>query len=157
MAADSADLNPAQSHGVAGSADPDPQKPRIAATGTVAINRHKPRGITRLIRAMGASGRGLLGAFREEAAFRQELALALIVIPSALWLGHNGIERALLVAPMLLILIVELLNSAVEATVDRIGLERHPLAGLAKDIGSAAVFMSFVLLVSVWLLVLLGR
>ena len=74
-----------------------------------------------------------------------------------LWLGHTGVERALLVAPMLLILIVELLNSAIEATVDRIGLERHVLAGLAKDIGSAAVFMSFVLLVVMWLLVLLGR
>ena len=66
-------------------------------------------------------------------------------------------ERALLIAPMLLILIVELLNSAIEATVDRIGFERHQLAGLAKDIGSAAVFMSFVLLITVWLLVLLGR
>ena len=69
----------------------------------------------------------------------------------------HGVERALLIAPMLLILIVELLNSAIEAAVDRIGLERHVLAGLAKDIGSAAVLMSFVLLVAVWLLVLLGR
>jgi len=111
----------------------------------------------RIVRAMGASGRGLAGAFREEAAFRQELALAAAVIPLGLWLGHSGIERALLVAPMLLILIVELLNSAIEATVDRISFERHALAGLAKDIGSAAVLMSFVLLVAVWLLVLLGR
>ena len=100
---------------------------------------------------------GLAGAFREEAAFRQELALAVVVIPLGLWLGHSGIERALLVGPMLLVLIVELLNSAIEATVDRIGFERHALAGLAKDIGSAAVLMSFVLLVVVWLLVLLGR
>jgi diacylglycerol kinase (ATP) len=106
---------------------------------------------------MVASVNGLSGAFREEAAFRQELALALIVIPAGLWAGHSGVERALLIAPMLLILIVELLNSAIEATVDRIGLERHVLAGLAKDIGSAAVFMSFVLLVAMWLLVLLGR
>jgi diacylglycerol kinase (ATP) len=106
---------------------------------------------------MAASVNGLLGAFREEAAFRQELALALIVIPLGLWAGHGGVERALLIAPMLLILIVELLNSAIEATVDRIGLERHVLAGLAKDIGSAAVFMSFVLLVAMWLLILLGR
>jgi diacylglycerol kinase (ATP) len=67
------------------------------------------------------------------------------------------VERALLVAPMLLVLIVELLNSAIEATVDRIGLERHQLSGLAKDIGSAAVLMSFILLAAVWLLVLLGR
>ncbi|TLY59149.1 MAG: diacylglycerol kinase [Gammaproteobacteria bacterium] len=74
-----------------------------------------------------------------------------------LWLGHTGSERALLIGPVLLILIVELVNSAIEATVDRIGFERHALAGLAKDIGSAAVLMSFVLLAAVWLLVLLGR
>jgi diacylglycerol kinase (ATP) len=74
-----------------------------------------------------------------------------------LWLGHSGVERALLIAPMLLVLVVELLNSAIEATVDRIGLERHVLAGLAKDIGSAAVLMSFILMAAVWLLVLLGR
>jgi diacylglycerol kinase (ATP) len=123
----------------------------------VELNRPKPRGITRILRAAGASLRGLMGAFKGEAAFRQELALALPVVPLGLWLGHNGVERALLVASMLLVLIVELVNSAIEATVDRIGLERHPLAGLAKDIGSAAVFMSFVLLVSVWLLILLGR
>jgi diacylglycerol kinase (ATP) len=106
---------------------------------------------------MVASVNGFAGAFREEAAFRQELALALLVIPLGVWAGRSGVERALLIAPMLLILIVELLNSAIEATVDRIGLERHVLAGLAKDIGSAAVFMSFVLLVAMWLLVLLGR
>ena len=121
------------------------------------VGRYKPRGVTRLVRALGASVRGLVGAFREEAAFRQELGFAMLVIPLGLWLGHSGVERALLIAPMLLILIVELVNSAIEATVDRIGFERHALAGLAKDIGSAAVFMSFVLLTAVWLLVLLGR
>ena len=124
---------------------------------SAAVGRYKPRGILRVMRALGASANGLVGAFREEAAFRQELALAALVIPLALWLGHNGVERALLIAPMLLVLIVELLNSAIEATVDRIGFERHQLAGLAKDIGSAAVFVSFVLLVAVWLLVLVGR
>jgi diacylglycerol kinase (ATP) len=128
----------------------------MEANGAV-VDRYKPRGITRLLRAAGASFKGLAGAFREEAAFRQELAFAVLVIPLGLWLGHNGIERALLIAPMLLVLIVELLNSAIEATVDRIGFERHALAGLAKDIGSAAVLMSFVLLAAVWLLVLLGR
>src|SRR5258708_6804789 len=127
------------------------------ATDSAALDRNKPRGVTRLFRAFGASARGLVGAFRDEAAFRQELAFAMVVIPLAVWLGHNGIERALLIAPVLLILIVELINSAIEATVDRIGLERHVLAGLAKDIGSAAVFMSFILLGTVWLLVLLGR
>jgi diacylglycerol kinase (ATP) len=122
-----------------------------------ALDRYKPRGLTRVLRALGASLRGLSGAFRDEAAFRQELAFAAVVIPLGLWLGHTGSERALLSAPVLLILIVELVNSAIEATVDRIGFERHALAGLAKDIGSAAVLMSFVLLTAVWLLVLLGR
>jgi len=122
-----------------------------------AVDRYKPRGLTRVLRAVGASLRGLAGAYREEAAFRQELAFAGVVIPLGLWLGHTGSERALLIGPVLLILIVELLNSAIEATVDRIGFERHALAGLAKDIGSAAVLMSFVLRAAVWLLVLLGR
>lgn len=128
----------------------------MEADGTV-VDRYKPRGATRLLRALGASWRGLIGAFREEAAFRQELAFAALVIPVGLWLGHTGVERALLVGPVLLILVVELINSAIEATVDRIGFERHALAGLAKDIGSAAVFMTFVLFGVVWLLVLLGR
>jgi len=121
------------------------------------MGRDKPRGFTRLFKAFGASWQGLTGAFREEAAFRQELGFAVIAVPLGLWLGHSGVERALLIAPVFLVLIVELLNSAIEATVDRIGLERHVLAGLAKDIGSAAVLMSFVLLACVWALVLLGR
>lgn len=121
------------------------------------VDRYKPRGALHVVRALGASWRGLRGAFREEVAFRQELAIAVLVIPMGLWLGHSGVERALLIGPMLLILVVELINSAIEATVDRIGFERHALAGLAKDIGSAAVLMSFVLLGAVWLLILLGR
>jgi diacylglycerol kinase (ATP) len=116
--------------------------------------RVKPRGLTRLLNAFGNSLRGFIGAFREEAAFRQELALAVIVVPAGVWFGHSGVERALLVAPMLLILIVELLNSAVEAAIDRIGTEHHELSGLAKDIGSAAVFAAFVLLGTMWVLVL---
>ena len=122
-----------------------------------AVDRYKPKGLTRILRAFGSSWSGLRGAYREEAAFRQELALAVVVIPLGLWLGHGALERVALVSPVFLILIVELLNSAIEATVDRIGLERHTLAGLAKDIGSAAVLVSFVLLVTVWLIVLLGR
>jgi diacylglycerol kinase (ATP) len=121
------------------------------------MQRQKLRGLGRMLRAFVSSANGFAGAFREEAAFRQELLFALFATPAALWLGHNGIERALLVAPVLLILIVELLNSAIEATVDRIGLERHVLAGLAKDIGSAAVMSSFILLGVVWVLVLAGR
>ena len=118
------------------------------------MERPKPRGATRLFKALGASSRGFQGAFRDEAAFRQELALALVVIPTGLWLGRNGVERALLVGPMLLVLVIELVNSAIEATVDRIGLERHELAGLAKDLGSAAVLLTLALLGVVWFLVL---
>jgi diacylglycerol kinase (ATP) len=126
-------------------------------TDGAAVDRYKPRGLRRVLRAFASSWEGLKGAFREEAAFRQELALAVLVIPLGLWLGRSPIERVLLVAPVFIILIVELLNSAIEATVDRIGLERHTLAGLAKDIGSAAVLMSFLLLAVVWLIVLFGR
>ena len=135
------------------SASPGRDRPASGA----ASDRVKLSGVTRLVRACSSSARGLAGAFRDEAAFRQELAFAAIVIPVGLWLGHTGVERAMLVAPVLVILVVELLNSAIEATVDRIGLEHHVLAGLAKDIGSAAVFVSFVLLGAVWLLVLTGR
>ena len=119
------------------------------------LSRPKPVGATRVLQAFVSSARGLVGAFRSEAAFRQELALGAVLVPLGCWLGHTGVERALLVAPMVLIWIVELINSAIEATVDRIGLERHSLSGLAKDIGSAAVLLSFVLLIAVWLLVLL--
>ncbi|HEX6637824.1 MAG TPA: diacylglycerol kinase [Steroidobacteraceae bacterium] len=117
-------------------------------------DRFKPSGFARILKAARVSWMGLSGAFREEAAFRQELALAALVIPLGLWLGRNGVERALLVAPMFLVLLVELINSAIEAIVDRIGLERHKLSGLAKDIGSAAVLMSLLMLAVVWVLVL---
>ena len=120
-------------------------------------DRLKPTGFSRMFRAFGASMKGFSGAFREEAAFRQELALAAVVIPMGLWLGKSGVERVLLIAPMFIVLIVELINSAIEATVDRIGLERHKLSGLAKDIGSAAVLLSLLLLAVVWLLVLWPR
>jgi diacylglycerol kinase (ATP) len=118
------------------------------------MQRPKFDGADRVWRAFGASYRGYRGAFRGEAAFRQELAVALVVIPLGLYLGRSGVERALLVGPMLLVLIVELVNSAIEATVDRVGLEHHELSGLAKDLGSAAVLSSFGLLGLTWLLVL---
>jgi diacylglycerol kinase (ATP) len=118
------------------------------------IKRDKPTGLTRIVRAFGYSLQGFRYAWREEAAFRQELCLAVAVIPAGLYLGRSGVERALLVWPMLQILVVELLNSALEAVVDRSGLERHPLAGMAKDMGSAAVLLSFGLLGTVWLLIL---
>jgi diacylglycerol kinase (ATP) len=117
-------------------------------------DRHKPTGVTRLLRAFSYSFQGFRHAWREEAAFRQEAGLALLVIPGGVYLGRSGVERALLVSPMLIILVVEILNSAVEAVVDRSGTERHPLAGMAKDMGSAAVMLSFVLLGTVWLLIL---
>ncbi len=107
-----------------------------------------------MLRAFGYSFQGFRYAWREEAAFRQEVGLSLLVIPAGLYLGRSGVERALLVSPMLLILVVEILNSAVEAVVDRSGTERHPLAGMAKDMGSAAVMLSFALLGTVWLLIL---
>jgi len=120
-------------------------------------DRIKPTGFTRLLRAFGYSFQGFRHTWREEAAFRQEVALSLLVIPAGAYLGESGVERALLVSPMLLILVVEILNSAVEAVVDRSGTERHPMAGMAKDMGSAAVMLSFALLGTVWLLVLSDR
>ena len=118
------------------------------------MERDKPTGLTRIIRAFGYSFQGFRHAWREEAAFRQEAILSAVLIPMGVYLGRSGGERALLVCPVLLILVVEILNSAVEAVVDRSGTERHPLAGMAKDMGSAAVMLSFVLLGTVWLLVL---
>jgi diacylglycerol kinase (ATP) len=117
-------------------------------------DREKPIGMTRFLRAFGYSYQGFRHAWREEAAFRQEVWLSMLLMPAGVYLGRSGVERALLVCPMLLILVVEILNSAVEAVVDRSGTDRHPLAGMAKDMGSAAVMLSFILLGTVWLLVL---
>jgi len=114
-------------------------------------------GSRRLARAFGSSWRGFAAAWREEEAFRQECMLAIVVVPFGLWLGKSGVERLLLVGPMFIVLTVELLNSAVEATVDRIGAERHPLSGIAKELGSAAVFVSFLLLAASWVLLMLDR
>lgn len=101
--------------------------------------------------------KGLRTAFKSEAAFRQECALAIVLLPAALWLGRTGVERALLAGTCLLVLIVELLNTAVEYVVDRIGMDRHELSGNAKDVGSAAVFLSLVLTAVVWALVAWDR
>ena len=113
-------------------------------------------GLRRLINAFGYSMDGLKAAYQNEDAFRQEVLLAVILIPLALFLGHDGLSRALMIASVLLVIIVELLNSSIEATVDRISLENHLLAKRAKDIGSAAVLVSLVNLGIVWLLVLFG-
>ena len=114
-------------------------------------------GVQRLINATRYSLEGLGAAARHEDAFRQELILAAILVPLGIWLGNNGVERALMVGSVLLVLVVELLNSAVEATVDRVSLEDHQLAKRAKDIGSAAVMVSLATVAAVWLLVLLPR
>lgn len=114
-------------------------------------------GVQRVINATRYSLEGLAAAARHEDAFRQELLLAAVLLPLGLWLGNDGVERALLVGSMLMVLVVELLNSAVEATVDRVSLEDHRLAKRAKDLGSAAVMLSLVTVGSVWLLVLLPR
>jgi diacylglycerol kinase (ATP) len=113
-------------------------------------------GLTRIIKAAGYSKQGLQAAWANEAAFRQEVLLALIMIPAAFWVAENSIELILLISVVFLVLIVELLNSAVEAVVDRIGDEHHELAGRAKDIGSAAVLISLVLTAVVWAIIVLS-
>ena len=118
---------------------------------------HKGKtGWRRIVNAAGYSLAGLRAAARHEDAFRQELLLAAVLVPAALWLGHGGVEKALLAGSVLLVLVVELLNSAIEAAVDRISLEDHSLAKRAKDMGSAAVMLSIAATVLTWLLVLLG-
>jgi diacylglycerol kinase (ATP) len=113
-------------------------------------------GIRRLLNALRYSCDGLREAYRNEDAFRQEVLLALALVPLAFWLKHGATDRALMIGSVLLLIIVELLNSAIEATVDRISLDNHRLAKRAKDIGSAAVLVSLINLAAVWLLVLLG-
>lgn len=114
-----------------------------------------PSGLARLARACRYSWAGLLAAYRHEPAFRQETWGLLLFIPLGLWLGRNGIERAMLVGSGLLVPVVELLNSGLEAVVDRIGPERHELSARAKDMGSAAVLIAIGLAILVWTLVLL--
>jgi diacylglycerol kinase (ATP) len=113
-------------------------------------------GLRRLFNAVGYTWDGLRAAFKHEDAFRQEVFLALLLIPLALYLGETGVERALMIAAVLGVLMVELLNSALEAAVDRISLEHHLLIKRAKDMGSAAVMIALVNAVVVWALVLLG-
>lgn len=113
--------------------------------------------LPRVIRAAGYSAAGLKTALRNETAFRQEMVLFVIFTPLGFWLGRDGVERSLLIGSLLLVLIVELLNSAVETAVNRIGDEPHALSGRAKDLGSAAVFVSLLLVVMVWALVLTDR
>jgi diacylglycerol kinase (ATP) len=108
------------------------------------------RGLMRMVSATAYSLSGLRAAWRSESAFRQEALSALILLPTAFWLGTNAVERALLAGAVLLVLVVELLNTALECAVDRIGTEPHRLSGRAKDMGSAAVMLSLVLWAVTW-------
>lgn len=114
-------------------------------------------GLKRLLGALSNSAAGLHAAWKNEEAFRQELLLAIVLFPTAFWLGENSVQIALLLLSVLIVLIVELLNTCVEATIDRIGHEYHELSKRAKDIGSAAVGVSLATLLVVWGLVAYAR
>lgn len=114
-------------------------------------------GLTRIVKATGFSLRGLQAAWRFETAFRQECVIALLLLPLAFWLAETLAQAALLIFAVGLVLVTELLNSAIEAVVDRFGSERNELAARAKDMGSAAVFVSLAMLVATWGLVALDR
>ena len=107
-----------------------------------------------MLKACVYSWQGLCAAWRHEAAFREEIVLTLLLVPLGLYLGENGVEKALLVASVMLLPLVEMLNSAIEAAVDRHGSEQHELSGRAKDMGSAAVALCIALMLGVWILVL---
>ncbi len=112
------------------------------------------RGFDHFIHAFRWSLQGLTATYRAEAAFRQELFFCLLLAPLGYWLGETGVERALLIGSLFLVLIIEVINSAIESIVNRIGPEQHQLSGRAKDQGSAAVFLCLVMTASVWFLIL---
>ena len=116
-----------------------------------------PKGLSRIFKATGYSFQGLKAAYIHEAAFRQEVWLAVILLPLGFWLGQSDVEKALLVSVIFLVLLMELMNSAIEAVVDRFGSEHHELAGRAKDIGSAAVFISLLAVLTIWGIILIPR
>ncbi len=118
------------------------------------INKPPPRGLLHIVHALGYSMRGLRAALRFEEAFRIELVVAALMLPLAFWIGQGPLEYALLIGALLLVLIVELVNSAIEAVVDRVGVEHHELSGRAKDIGSAAVLLALINASVVWGLLL---
>lgn len=114
----------------------------------------KNLGVKRLINAFGFSMQGFKAAYKHEEAFRQEVFVLALAVPLGIWLGDGAVEIILLIGSVLLLLVVELLNSAVEATVDRFGGEHHELSGRAKDMGSAAVLVATIIAAMVWLLIL---
>lgn len=115
---------------------------------------NKARGLTRIINATGYSWKGLRAAWNNEAAFRQEIILLLITIVLALWLDISPVERVLLIGSVALIPIFEIINSAIEAAIDRVGTEQHELSGRAKDMGSSAVLMAILLALFVWVTII---
>lgn len=119
--------------------------------------RIKEFDIIRLLQATAYALAGLRDAFRSQVAVRQEVLIILVMSPVALWLGENGVERALLIGVLFLILITELLNAAIETTVDRIGTEHHELSRKAKDMAAAAVLVSLIMAGIVWLLILFDK
>lgn len=118
---------------------------------------HIPRGPSRLLKAARWSWQGLCAAWLNESSFRLEVVLTVVLAPLGLWLGQNGVERALLVGPLLLVLAAELINSAIEAVIERYGPEWNVLAGRAKDMGSAAVFVLLANVGLCWALILAPR
>jgi diacylglycerol kinase (ATP) len=121
-------------------------------------NSFKGRGgLDRVVRATGYSLSGLKTAYRNEMAFRQEACLAVVLLPTAFWLGRTWVEVALLAGSVTLVLIVELLNSGIEATIDRVSFELHDLSKRAKDLASAAVFLSLMLCGSIWVFAVWNR
>ncbi|MTD28975.1 diacylglycerol kinase [Erwinia sorbitola] len=111
-------------------------------------------GLTRIIKAAGYSWKGILAAWQHEAAFRQEAIAAIVAVIVACWLDVDAITRVLLIGSVVMVIVVEIINSAIEAVVDRIGSELHPLSGRAKDMGSAAVLLTILLAIFVWIMLL---
>jgi len=124
---------------------------------TSSSNNKTPRGLGRFVAATRYSLAGLASAWRSEEAFRQEVVVAIFLIPAAFWIGGSSVQRVLLAGSVIIVLIVELLNSAIEHAVDRIGTDHHPLSGAAKDLASAAVFLSLLLAGLTWGAVLWER
>jgi diacylglycerol kinase (ATP) len=118
------------------------------------VNPHKATGLRRLVNAMSYSLSGLVLSWQDEAAFRQEVILAIVLVSVAFMVPVDVTQRVLLVASIMLVLVVELINSAIEATVDRVSLDIHPLAKRAKDMGSAAVFLALTNAILTWAMIL---
>ena len=120
-------------------------------------NEQPTFGSARIFNAVVFSWLGIKATWKTEAAFREEIILGIFLFPAAFWLGENLTQTALLIMPLFIVLIVELLNTGIEHAIDRVGMERHKLSGLAKDAGSAAVFLANMMTLTIWTLVILDR